>query len=228
MPTRFHVLGTDTEVGKSYLTSLLLEISASRDIPSLPIKPVHSGWPKHERWGEDLRQHRQWIPDQLQPNHLCRYSLAAPISPYSAAVEANEKITLVELQAFAETWSDLEKSHRLLIEGVGGICCPLAENLTYLDWLELRKEKCILVAKVRLGCLNHTLMSLRLLEEVGMQTMAVVLNQTGADSSDQLACTKVRWELEHLTTVPILGPLPTQNRPLAIKLLSEELPKECW
>ncbi len=207
----FHILGTDTGAGKTHVTSLLLEGAGRLGVSALPLKPVHSGWRRADEWGEDLRVLRPWIPAGLSPGELCRYALEAPISPFSAAREAGQSIEIAELLGF------LERARRrpercLLVEGVGGVCCPLGPRLTYLEFLSRAPGACLLVSRVGLGALNHAVMSARLLTAAGKPPIALVLNEETEGVTATPAGRVARGELENLLDVPVFGPLLRDRR----------------
>ncbi|MBF0245230.1 MAG: dethiobiotin synthase [Planctomycetes bacterium] len=220
-----HILGTDTGVGKTRIMGHLLSLSATRSIRSLPVKPVHSGCPRGGL-GEDLESYRKFIPEGLGLKSLNLYGLEAPVSPHSAARAMGQEIRAEELDRFMAGLVRLP-AELLLVEGVGGVCCPLAPRLTYLEFLEANPHPVLLVAKAGLGTLNHTLMSCRLLERAGLQVLAVILNEERPYADGDPAVATARWELTQQLEIPILGPLPHGQEERELLLLAD-LPDSFW
>lgn len=205
-PLKVHILGTDTDVGKTWSTHQLLKALKMRSITSCPVKPIHSGWDKEiDFWGQDLQVHGDFLND-LTPEQLTLYSFKAPMSPHAAAKLERKNITLNGLNNFWASLDDLNYQ-MALVEGIGGICCPLSENLTYLEFLEKNKAPCLLITKVGLGSLNQAIMSYRLLKSIGIEVIGVLLNPEKEFKKDDLIFKSAKWELESQINCPILGPL---------------------
>lgn len=222
-----HILGTDTGVGKTHVTGLLLEISRRRRISALPLKPVHSGWPRGEEWGCDLLELKKFIPSGLRPEALCRYRFEAPISPFSASAMEDRSLDLSELSSFLDNARRHLGVKMLFIEGIGGVCCPLGPAMTYRDFLVRAPAPALLVSRVGLGSLNHAIMSREILEKSGVTVAALVLNEERPYGKKDLAASRARWELEQLLDCPVLGPLRRGEREQNLEAL-EGLPKSFW
>ena len=216
-PRLLHIVGTDTDVGKSYITHQLLKLY-SKTLKIIPLKPVHSGWPKNAALGEDLELHKEFIRN-FSANQLCRYHFEAPTSPHYAANKEGSLIELKELNHFIENAKQLN-CDQLLIEGIGGIHCPLAPKLTYLDFLKANPAPTILVSRVGLGSLNHSLLSYFCLKSAGIPVKALILNmERDYDSNDEIL-NSAKWELESQIDCSIIGPLPRNNENACCEILN--------
>lgn len=192
------VTGTDTGVGKTLVTSALGAALAARGRSVVAIKPVESGvQPQGVEDGVVLAQATgQSAPVQA----LTR--LTAPVAPPVAAdregVRLDPTAWTEEIMRYART-ADVT-----LVEGAGGLLSPMTWTKTLRDLAAHWKARALVVALDRLGTLNHTLMTIELLEGAGVMPVGVVLNTVNADDStgsNVASLKRVRPFLE-VTTVP--------------------------
>ena len=201
-----HLLGTDTDVGKTWVCRLLATPGFLTQTPVLATKPIHSGWSNEESLGSDLDVHGDHLKKH-PPELLCCYRLELPMSPQGAAELEGMKLSKEELHRWKRKSQSALNPATVFCEGIGGICCPIAPGWTYLDWLAELAEPAILIARVGLGTLNHTIMSARLLKASGIPLKAIVLNEEKEYEENDLVRSNCRWELEQQLDVPIIGPL---------------------
>lgn len=199
-----HVCGTDTDVGKTWMTCRLLEASAAREVDARACKPVHSGWPPQDALGPDLLAYGP----QVHPD-ATRYRFEAAMSPHRAAHLEGKVIDRKELFRWR---SSIATHQRVWVEGIGGVCCPLAPHFTYLDFLQDCGDPVLVVSRVGLGSLNHALQSILALESRSIPVLGLVLNEEMDFPPDDPIASSARWELEAQVDTPILGPL-LWNRP---------------
>lgn len=205
-PLVFHILGTDTDVGKTYLTGLCLKWCSLKGIRAISVKSVHSGWPKDAEWGEDLEAHREnWALD-LDPEIACAYRFDAPMSPHYASYIEDRQIELETLKTWYENLSKIDVNV-IFVEGIGGVCCPISPQKTYLDFLKLCPAPAILVGRVGLGALNHAIMSESMLLNSGLSAESFILNEEKNFEKDDIIHDSAVWELERQLKAPVLGPL---------------------
>jgi dethiobiotin synthetase len=200
----FHIIGTDTDVGKTYVTHQLLHL-LNQERAALPVKPIHSGWPKNEELGEDLACHSRFYKD-INPQKLCCYKFEEPCSPNYAAKLENKHIKMDVLDTFMKGLDEFN-TNLLLIEGIGGLCCPLSDNLTYIDFVKKHKAPAFVVGRVGLGGLNHMIMTCKLLESINIEIRAVILNCEKEFSQNDPIFESVQWELSQQLNTQIIGPL---------------------
>jgi len=155
---RYIIIGTDTNCGKTYVTCQLLEHLQNNGNRAMAIKPVASGCAEEggQLINEDVLrlQHHNGIPHR-QINPWCYKS---PISPHLAAAEVGQHISAQQIAdfCFEEAFSDV---NYLLIESAGGLLSPLNKDETWLDVLSYSQIPVIFVVGMRLGCLNHALLT---------------------------------------------------------------------
>ena len=205
--TAFFITGTDTEIGKTFVTCTLLHAVRATGLTALGMKPVAAGaeMVKGEFINEDaarLRAAGSFDPGLALLNPFC---LASPIAPHIAAAEEGVVIEPGKIQeAFAAL---TEQADVVLVEGVGGFRVPLGEDY---DTAELARDlglPVILVVGMRLGCINHALLTAEAIAARGLTLAGWVANQINP------AMLRFEENLEALTLrmpAPLLGIVPFQ------------------
>lgn len=155
---RYFITGTDTACGKTYVTCALVDYFKQRQKRVLGIKPVASGAIEQDGQlvNDDLLNLQRHNGDVTQ--EICRWLLKPPISPHLAAEQSGQHISakMVSDFCFSESFLGFEY---LLIEGAGGLMAPLNSNDSWIDFLSMSQIPIILVVGMRLGCLNHALLT---------------------------------------------------------------------
>ncbi len=155
---RYFIIGTDTDCGKTYVTCQLLDYFKKRGHRSFGIKPVASGCLEQNNRliSEDVVQLQQH--NGASQHDICPWRFKPAISPHLAAEELGERLSAAAISNFCndETFRDLDY---LLIEGAGGLMVPLNNTETWVDFLNLSRIPVILVVGMRLGCINHALLT---------------------------------------------------------------------
>jgi dethiobiotin synthetase len=154
---RYFIIGTDTDCGKTYVTCQLIDYFKKKYKRVIGLKPLASGC--NEMGGrlvsgdvEQLQAHNGH--DQL----ICGWQFKPPISPHLAAQQAGKLILAKDIINFCEGES-FKGFDYVFIEGAGGLMAPLNEDETWVDVLKQSKIPAILVVGMRLGCLNHALLT---------------------------------------------------------------------
>lgn len=154
---RYFVTGTDTEVGKTFLSAAICMRTNAEYW-----KPIQCGTAE----GTD----RDFIAKMTSvKTHVEKYCLAKPASPNQAAAAERQLISVREIIAA------LPEAKDLIIEGAGGLYVPLNSSETILDLIRGLGMPVILAARSGLGTLNHTLLTVKALESEGVELRGVVL-----------------------------------------------------
>lgn len=164
------ISGTDTGVGKTVLTALLVRHLRRQGINALALKPFSSGSRSDARI---LRAAQDSAPalDQINPFHF-----PEPVAPLVAARKHNRKVSLQRVL----DWIRQTSCDHLLIEGAGGLLTPLGENFTLLDIINDLNATLVIVAPNKLGVINHTLLTLR---AANRPAAVILMSQLKADRS---------------------------------------------
>jgi dethiobiotin synthetase len=211
------VSGTDTGVGKSLVSASLLRALQAQGLRALGMKPVASGCTMTAKGlrnedAELLRTHSSGAPDYALVNP---YALAEPIAPHLAAAQAGVEIQIDPIATAFVALSTM--SQCVVVEGVGGWAVPLSATLMQAELVRALKLPVLLVVGLRLGCINHALLSARAIEADGCELIGWIGNGVDPD----MACIE-----ENLATLrerlhaPCLGVLPYAHTPEPRELAS--------
>jgi dethiobiotin synthetase len=171
------VTATDTGVGKTVVSAALLAAMAAEGEPVRAHKPVVTGLDEQSErdvagaWPADhelLAAATGMAPDDVAP---LRFGPA--VSPALAATLAGERVEATGLVGAARAAGD--GSGALIVEGVGGLLSPLAEDFTVCDLAAALALPMLVAARPGLGTINHTLLTLRAARAAGLDVRAVVL-----------------------------------------------------
>ncbi len=151
--------------------------------------------------------------DPIPLERVTPFLFEEPLAPSLAARRAGQPLTLDMLRkntlANLAWWS--EQADLALVEGVGGLLCPLAEDGTVLDLAEALDYPLLVVARFALGTLNHTLMTVRIARERGLRVCGVLLNQTDPTPLGVAGLTASEELSRFLGEVTILGEIGFQH-----------------
>ncbi|HOS76146.1 MAG TPA: dethiobiotin synthase, partial [Verrucomicrobiota bacterium] len=160
------VTGSDTGVGKTLLTGLLLHHLRRRGCHALAVKPFCSGSRTDAEFLGALQD------GELAADKIAPFFFSAPLAPLAAA----RRRRIIRL---AEALRHLKRMARrcecLLIEGIGGLLVPLGKGFTVRDLIVAIGSEVIVVSRNRLGTLNHTLLTGAALQQVGIKDFTTVL-----------------------------------------------------
>lgn len=199
------VVGTDTGIGKTVVSALLLRAAQSCDRSFAYWKPVQTG----DREDDDTRTVQSLAAvgdDRILPR---RYSYALPASPHEAAADVGERVSFDELRRALAEHRDAAPERRVLVEFAGGLLVPLDLDppVTQADWLARMQAQVVLVARSGLGTLNHTLLTLEALRARRVEPAALFV--VGAPHASNLATLRRLAGVRHVFEVPPFEPLDT-------------------
>ena len=153
------VTGTDTGVGKTVISSAVIRYYTSIGKKVAPFKPVASGsfQTKDGLRNDDALQllaasGGEFLYDQVNP-----YVFEEPIAPHIAAAKTNTDIRIEHITQQVKKFS--EESDVVVIEGAGGWQVPITNETSFADWVRVLQCPVILVVGLRVGCINHAVLS---------------------------------------------------------------------
>jgi dethiobiotin synthetase len=187
------VTGTDTGVGKTYVTSGLVRFARSSGIDSVGMKPICTGD------NDDVRQLLDAC-DFCEPEHLINpVWYKTPVAPYTASVIEDR---LIDISAICEAFEKLAARHStVLVEGAGGIAVPILADYDFRDLAREFGLRVIVVAANRLGVLNHTRLTVEAIRSADLECSLVALNSLQRDRDiSQITNLSI---LEGLLDVPV-------------------------
>lgn len=168
------ITGTDTEVGKTFVACALLHALRQRGATALGMKPVAAGLDDQGR-NEDVEQLIAASSLPAPRERVNPYAFHAAIAPHIAAAEEGRTIELATIVAAFEQLRELVDS--VLVEGVGGFCVPLGPDGDTADLAVALNLPVILVVGMRLGCINHALLTEQAIAARGLKLAGWVANR---------------------------------------------------
>lgn len=201
------ITGTDTGIGKTVLTALLLAELRRRGISAAPMKPVQTGCSPANP-APDLDYALAMARMAVSKEHyasMSPYRFEPACSPHLAAEMAGVEIDITKMVIAART---LTADYDFLIaEGAGGIMVPLNQKETMLDLMQALKLPVLLAARPGLGTINHTLLSIRTLRADALNIAGIVLVTRSREDAGFIEEDNVN-SIEHFGKVPVLGTIP--------------------
>ena len=206
MTASFFVTGTDTEVGKTFVSSLLLKAAAASGMKSVGYKPVSAGCERVDgvMSNEDARSLHASSSLKVSLSEVNPIALMPPIAPHIAASLAGKTITADALIAGFKHLQQ-KKPDFLLMEGAGGWRLPLGTDLWMPDVVKTLKLEVIVVVGMRLGCLNHAMLTCEAIRNDGLNIRGWIANQLSPDMpvyAENLATLKAAMPAPMLTEIP--------------------------
>ena len=205
MIERYYVTGTDTEVGKTVASTALLQAAGLLGRRTAGYKPVASG---SEITAEGLRNSDALA---LQRNSVVSldydavnpYTFAEPTSPHIVSADEQRPI---EASVLSAGLRGLEaQADWVLVEGAGGWFTPLSPTLTLADWVKMEQLPVILVVGVKLGCINHAVLTAQAVQQAGLRLAGWIANDVtppGRRHAEYLST------LQRMLPAPMLGEIP--------------------
>jgi dethiobiotin synthetase len=195
------VTGTDTGVGKTFVTTGIIRSARMLRIDCVGVKPICTG---------DNRDVLEIAAacNGAEPEYLLNpIWYRTPVAPYTAALIENR---FIDLSAIRSAFETLSRRHSpILVEGVGGIAVPIQADYDFRDLAKDLNLEVIVVAPNRLGVLNHTRLTVAAIHSAGLSCSLVLLNSAVAET-DISQSTNLSV-LENLLEVPIIGIERDQN-----------------
>ena len=181
------ITGTDTDAGKTVVAAGLLNFLRRNSIDAVPMKPIQTGCTKTETGYIvpdlecSLKISGMEVVDK-EKELLSPYCYEPACSPHLAAEMADIYPSIAKIK---NNISELSKNHEcILVEGAGGIMVPINKTEMMLDLMKEIGFPVILVARAGLGTINHTLMSVEILRNAGLNLLGVFINNVLPESKD--------------------------------------------
>jgi dethiobiotin synthetase len=173
---KIFISGTNTEVGKTFITVNIIKLLQSKGYLVNPYKPVETGCRKRlsKLVPNDSSLFHKTIKKRMPLDKINPYRFLEPISPAKAIKLSKKRITINNYLAKYKSLPDCDFS---VIEGAGGLLSPLASDGFNIDLIKKIKAPTILVAKDEIGVINNVMLSLNILKQYKIKVLAVILNR---------------------------------------------------
>lgn len=196
MSSAYFLTGTDTEIGKTHIACALLERARLLGLRATGLKPVAAGI-EADGENDDVRRIRQASNVALPTPIRNPYCFAPPIAPHLAAAQAGVEIDFARIAASLSNAQ--QHADFVVVEGAGGFCIPLGPDQTSADLAVALQLPVILVVGLRLGCLNHALLTAEAITRRGLVLAGWVGNHLA---------TPMSHAAENMATLRALLPAP--------------------
>lgn len=200
------IAGTDTNVGKTITTALLVHLLREQGLSVIPYKPIQTG---------AILANNQWkSPDvnvyetvnQLDESiDYCTYLFKKACSPHLAAQFENTDLPFSEMEKTIEGF--INEHDNIIIEGAGGLYVPITTTgFCMIDWMERLSIPTIVVAKAGIGTINHTVLTIKELQKRDIPILGVIMNNVEDDDKDIILDNQQM--IERICQIPIIGTIP--------------------
>ena len=200
MNSNYFITGTDTGVGKTHVTAALLAELRRRGLPAAGFKPIACG----AGGRADAQTYRKLMGNEVPLEVINPVYLRHPLAPSIGAKLEGKRLDLRPIFANYELLA--ADFAPILVEGAGGLLVPVKQNYFVADLARQLDLPVIIVARLGLGTLNHTLLTVRQAQAHGLQIAGVILNDTTGLRG--LAERTNITAIPELTGVPLLGVVP--------------------
>jgi len=218
----FFVTGTDTGVGKTLVSAALLHAFAGLGYRTIGMKPVAAGADQTDGvWcNEDVLQLQAAANVVANPAWVNPYWLRTPVAPHIAADHQGVSIELPRIRDAYEHLAAL--ADVVIVEGAGGFKVPLSATRDSADLAKYLALPMILVVGMRLGCINHALLTAEAIAARGLKLAGWVANRLDPEMA---AYGENMMALNRRLACPLLAELPYSNQPDASVLAALIVPK---
>ncbi|MCI4002080.1 dethiobiotin synthase [Dickeya dianthicola] len=211
MTERWFVTGTDTDVGKTVASVALLQAARRAGFRTAGYKPVASGCdvtPLGIR-NSDALQLQANSSVALPYDAVNPLAFVEPTSPHIVSAAENRPIAFSTLSGGLRALE--RQADWVLVEGAGGWFTPLSERHTFADWVREEALPVILVVGVKLGCINHAMLTAQAVQQAGLRLagwVANVVQPPGRHHHSYLQTLRER------IPAPLLGEIPYLSEPI--------------
>ncbi|CAH1903613.1 ATP-dependent dethiobiotin synthetase BioD [Candidatus Nitrotoga sp. HW29] len=203
----YFITGTDTGVGKTLISCALLHAFVAQGQRVVGMKPVAVGCDDNGH-NQDVKQLQAASNVLVSYGQINPYSFQDPIAPHIAAWNAG---VCIDFARILTSYHELAaQADVVIVEGAGGFRVPLNNNQDIADLALQLGLPVILVVGMRLGCLNHALLTTSAIEACGLKCAGWVANVLDAD---MLALQANIAALQQRLVAPLLGVVPWQMQP---------------
>ena len=200
----FFITGTDTDVGKTYITAGLAVTLRKMGIDVGIMKPYAAGTPQKKGFKSEDVEILSKSAQVSDPENLVNpqfFKMAA--SPYTAS--KNLKVR-VKVDSVISNFKKLSKLHSmLLVEGMGGIMTPILKNYFVANLIKEMNMPAVIVTRTKVGTVNHTIMTCKMCEKYKIPIKGIIINNF---DSDGYPLKTLKRDLQDLTGVQVLGTIP--------------------
>jgi dethiobiotin synthetase len=197
------IAGTDTDVGKTYITAGLAVVLRKMDVDVGVMKPFAAGSAQKKGYKSEDIEILSRAANTCDPENLVNPQFfPIPASPYTAWKKLKTK---PKISTILSSFKKLTTLHdMILVEGMGGIMTPILKDYYITNLIKEMKIPTVIVTRSKIGTVNHTIMTVKMCEKYKIPIKGIIINNfdKGYPIKD------LTRDLENLTGVPVLGSIP--------------------
>lgn len=197
------ISGTDTDVGKTYITAGLAVVLRKMDVDVGVMKPFAAGSAQKKGYKSEDIKILSRAAKVCDPENLVNPQFfPIPASPYTAWKKLKTK---PKISTILSSFKKLTKLHdMILVEGMGGIMTPILKDYYITNLIKEMKIPTVIVTRSKVGTVNHTIMTVKMCEKYKIPIKGIIINNfdKGYPIKD------LTRDLQNLTGVPVLGSIP--------------------
>jgi len=197
------ITGTDTDVGKTYITAGLAASFYEMGVDIGVMKPFAAGTAQKKGFkSEDVKILSDAAHVDDPENLINPQFFPIPASPYTAWKKLKTK---PKISTILSSFKKLSKLHdTMLVEGMGGVMTPILKDYFITDLIKQMKIPTIIVTRTKVGTVNHTLMTVMMCKKYKIPIKGIIIN----NFDDGYPVNQLTKDLENLTGVKVLGSIP--------------------
>lgn len=197
------ITGTDTDVGKTYITAGLAVAIRKMGIDVGVMKPFAAGTAQKNGFkSEDIEILSNAAQINDPENLVNPQFFTIPASPYTAWKNLKVK---PRISTILTSFKKLSKLHEmLLVEGMGGIMTPILKDYYITNLIKEMKIPTVIVTRSKIGTINHTMMTIKMCEKYKIPVKGIIIN----DFDSGYPITELKRDLQNLAGIKVLGSIP--------------------
>jgi len=197
------IAGTDTDVGKTYITAGLAVVLRKMDVDVGVMKPFAAGTAQKKGYKSEDIEILSRAANTCDPENLVNPQFfPIPASPYTAWKKLKTK---PKISTILSSFKKLSKLHdMILVEGMGGIMTPILKDYYITNLIKDMKIPTVIVTRSKVGTVNHTIMTVKMCEKYKIPVKGIIIN----DFDKGYPIKDLTKDLQNLTGIPVLGSIP--------------------
>lgn len=205
----FFVSGTDTDVGKTWITAGLVRALRNIGVDVGVMKPFAAGTAQKTGYKSEDVQILANAAKVNDPENLVNPQFfPIPAAPYTA-MKISNILEKVDVDLVLRSYKKLSELHDcIIVEGMGGIMTPILKNYFITNLINDLELQTILITRNRIGTLNHTIMTCNVAKKYGIKIKGIIINEIDLDG---YATDVLTDDLEDITGISVLGSIPFFN-----------------
>jgi len=198
------ITGTDTDVGKTYITAGLAVVLRKMGVDVGIMKPFAAGTAQKKGFKSEDVEILSNAAQVNDPESLVNPQFfPIPASPYTAWKTLKIK---PKTATILSNFKKLSKIHKMiLVEGMGGVMTPITDDYYVANLIKNMKIPAVIVTRTRIGTVNHTIMTVKMCEKYKIPIKGIIINDF---DSDGYKTKELSRDLKNILKIPILGSIP--------------------